>query len=75
MEEETTLQRLSEKVSQILQRYDTLRSENEMLRNEVVTLRAESEAKSSQISRMEEELVQKELETEEIVKKIESILG
>jgi SMC interacting uncharacterized protein involved in chromosome segregation len=75
MEEKTTLQRLGEKVAQMLQQYDALRSENELLRNEVVTLKAESEAKTSQIGRMEEELVQKELEIEEIVNKIESILG
>jgi SMC interacting uncharacterized protein involved in chromosome segregation len=75
MEEKTTLQRLGEKVAQMLQQYDALRSENEMLRNEVVTLKAESEAKTSQIGRMEEELVQKEREIEEIVNKIESILG
>lgn len=75
MEEQTTLQRLSEKVSQMVQQYDALRSENETLRNEVVTLKAESEAKTSQIGRMEEELVQKELEIEEIVNRIESILG
>jgi SMC interacting uncharacterized protein involved in chromosome segregation len=75
MEEKTTLQRLGEKVAQMLQQYDALRSENELLRNEVVTLKAESEAKTSQIGRMEEELVQKEREIEEIVNKIESILG
>ena len=64
MDNQTTLQKLNEKVLTMLQQYHSLKGENEMLRTELVTLKAEGEVKS-----------QKDLEIEEIVEKIESIMG
>jgi len=75
MSQETTLDRLSSKVSEILHQYHSLKGENEMLRNELMTLKAERELKDSEILKLSEENAMKDLEIDEIVNKIESILG
>ncbi|MEA3331686.1 MAG: hypothetical protein U9Q29_08345 [Campylobacterota bacterium] len=75
MQNRTTLEKLSDKVSQILQEYHSLKSENELLRNELVILKAESEMKNQEIEKLTEDNTMKDLEIEEIVNKIESILG
>jgi len=75
MENPTSLEVLSEKVSQILQQYHTLKGENEMMRNELVTLKAESSMKDQEIEKLADANAMKDLEIEEIVNKIESILG
>ncbi len=75
MEELSVMDRLSEKVSQILQQYHELQSENEVLQGEMAGIREENEAYISQITQLEEEISGKEQEIEEIVNKIESILG
>ena len=75
MENQTTLDILSEKVTQILEKYHTLKGENEVMRNELITLKAEREIKNQEIDKLTEENALKDLEIEEIVNKIESILG
>ena len=75
MENRTTIEKLSDKVSEILQTYHTLKGENEMMRNELMGLKAQSEVKDQEIERLNEENAMKDLEIEEIVNKIESILG
>jgi len=71
----TALDKLGEKVSQILQEYHTLKSESEVMRNEIMTLKANCELKNQEIEKLTEENSMKDLEIEEIVNKIESILG
>jgi cell division protein ZapB len=75
MQENTMLDKLNEKVSEIVQKYHSMQGENEMLRNELVTLKAQRELKDKEIERLSEENAMKDLEIEEIVNKIESILG
>ncbi len=75
MENETTIQKLNTKVGDILERYHAMKEEVELLRNEVVTLKAEKEAKENEIARLSDENAMKDLEIEEIVNKIENILG
>ena len=75
MQESTSLEILSEKVSQILQSYHSLKGENEIMRNELITLKAESELKNQEIEKLIDQNAMKDLEIEEIVSKIESILG
>lgn len=75
MDNQTTLEKLSEKITQIIQRYDALKNENEAMRNELVTLKSEKEIKDHEIARLSEENALKDIEIEEIVSKIESILG
>ncbi len=75
MANQTTLEKLDEKVSSILQKYNTLKNENATLQTEVATLKAEKELKDQQILKLEDDNTMKELEIEEIVSKIEGILG
>jgi len=75
MQNQSTLEKLNDKVSQVLQQYHSLKGENEMLRSELITLKAEKEIKDQEIERLTEQNVMKDLEIEEIVTKIESIIG
>ena len=75
MENQTTLQRLNEKVSAIMKQFHYLKAENETLRNEVVTLKAQSEVKNQEIEKLNELNTMKDLEIEEIVDKIESMMA
>mgnify|MGYP000347689142 CR=1 FL=1 len=43
MDNQSSLEKLSEKVSQIVHQYHSLKGETEMIRNELVTLKAEKE--------------------------------
>ena len=69
------VEQLNIKIDAMVSRYDNMKHENESLRNEVVSAKAQSEAKDAQIRRLEEENALKDIEIEEIVKKIESVLG
>ena len=75
MENQTNLEKLNEKVSQILQRYYSLRDENEVLKNELVRIKADNELKDQEIEKLVEQNTMKDMEIEEIVSKIESIIG
>ena len=75
MQEKTTLETLNEKVGLVLQKHHELKGENEMMRNELVTLRSQLELKEGEVTRLSEENAMKDLEIEEIVNKIESILS
>ena len=75
MENQTVLEKLDQKIDQVLQKCQELKNENEVLRNDVVRLKAEKELKDSEIEKLMDENSMKDLEIEEIVNKIESILG
>jgi len=75
MDNQTALNKLSEKVSHVLQEYHTLKGENEIMRNEIVTLKADCELKNQEIEKLINENAKKDIEIEEIVNKIENILG
>ena len=70
MENQNNLEKLNEKVSQILQQYNALKGENEMIRTELITLKAEKEIKDQEIEKLTEQNVMKDLEIEEIVNKM-----
>ena len=75
MEEQSIMDKLGEKVSQILQQYHELQGENEVLTNEVAVMKEQNEVYAAQVEQLEDDIAVKELEIEEIVNKIESILG
>ena len=75
MENQTTLDTLNEKVLQLLQQFNNMKDENEAMRNELVTLKGEREIKSQELEKLTELNRLKDIEIEEIVSKIESILG
>lgn len=62
-------------VSDLIQKYEELKYENELLHNEIVTLKAQDEAKTNQIFRLEEELSRKNIESEDVMEKIKAVLG
>ena len=69
------IEQLNEKIDTMVSRYETMKIENETLRNEVVSHKAQSEAKDTQINKLEEDNAMKDIEIEDIVKKIELALG
>ena len=66
---------LSDKVNDLITKYDEVCKVNEELRNEIVTLKAQNEAKTNQIMRLEEDLDKKNSEADDVMKKIEAVLG
>ena len=75
MSENMTLtQKLGSKIDNILSQINESKSETEKLRTELTTAKAASEAKDARIEKLEEEMSMKDMELEDIIKKIESIL-
>lgn len=74
-DESKVVNRLTDTVNDLLAKYDEVCEENEALRNELVSTKAQNEAKSNQISRLEDDLKSKNIESDDIVKKIEAVLG
>ncbi|MCW1360681.1 hypothetical protein [Campylobacter sp. US33a] len=75
MYDEKIINTMTDRVNELLAKYNEVCEANENLRNELVSVKAQSEAKSNQIMRLEEELKNKNIESEDIVKKIEAVLG
>jgi chromosome segregation ATPase len=75
MENQTTLQKLNDKISDVLSSYAAAKEELERLRLEVVTLKSEKEMKNKEIEKLIEQNTLKDLEIEEIVEKIERMMG
>jgi len=74
-EDNAILTTLSDKVNDLITKYDEVCRVNEELRNEIVTLKAQNEAKNNQIMRLEEDLDKKNSEADDVMKKIEAVLG
>ncbi|EQC1633239.1 hypothetical protein ACY2P8_000716 [Campylobacter upsaliensis] len=66
---------MTNKVNELIEKYNEVCEINENLRNELVSVKAQNEAKSNQILRLEEELKSRNIESEDIYKKIEAVLG
>ena len=66
---------LSQKIDELLKKYKELKEENERLKNEVATLKASSEAKDIHIKNLEEKVNVSDLESEDILSKIEEVLN
>ncbi len=69
------IEQLAGKIDEMISRMKRLEEENGRLRNELVAAKAQSEAKDAQIARLTEELAMKDLEIEEVIGKIEAMLG
>lgn len=66
---------LSQKIVELMEKYKYLVSENERLMNELTQAKAKCEAQAYEISKLEEELLNKNLIEEETLKSIEQLLG
>ena len=74
LKEEVTVNKLAQKVDELLVRFEELKSQNSALRQEIVTLKAQNEVKDAQINKLEEDLMNKDLESDDILSKIEEVL-
>ena len=75
MFDEKIINTMTDKVNELIEKYNEVCEINENLRNELVSVKAQNEAKSNQILRLEEELKARNIESEDIYKKIEAVLG
>ncbi|ECL6253775.1 hypothetical protein [Campylobacter jejuni] len=75
MFDEKIINTMTDKVNELIEKYNEVCEANEALRNELVSVKAQNEAKSNQIIRLEEELKSRNIESEDIYKKIEAVLG
>ncbi|AXP08735.1 hypothetical protein N4T57_05455 [Campylobacter hepaticus] len=75
MFDEKVINTMTDKVNELIEKYNEVCKANEALRNELVSVKAQNEAKSNQIMRLEEELKSRNIESEDIYKKIEAVLG
>ena len=74
-EEERNIATLSQKIDELLERYKDLVAQNESLRQEVVKAIALAEAKNVQIAKLEQDLIHKNVDTDDLFSKIEAVLG
>ena len=74
-DDDKVLNTLTDRVNDLLARYNEVCDENESLRNELVSVKAQNEAKSNQIARLEEDLRAKNTESDDVIRKIEAVLG
>ena len=74
LNEEVTVNKLAQKVNDLLVKYEELKTQNDTFRQEVVTLKAQNEAKNIRIQKLEEDLMSKDIESDDIFAKIEEVL-
>ena len=74
-DDDKVLNTLTDRVNDLLARYNEVCDENESLRNELVSVKAQNEAKSNQIARLEEDLRARNTESDDVIRKIEAVLG
>ena len=75
MYDDKIIHTLTDKINELLERYNELKETNESLRNELVSVKAQNEAQKNELARLEDELKTKNVESEDIAKKIEAVLG
>jgi hypothetical protein len=74
-EDEKNVTSLAQKIEELLIRYKDLVAQNEALRQEVIKARALAEAKDVQIAKLEQDLIHKGLNGDDLLSKIEAVLG
>ncbi len=74
-EEEKSIVTLSDRLLELIEKYKEMQAENEYLRQEVVKAKALADAKSIQISKLEQDLSCKDIDADDLLSKIEAVLG
>ena len=74
-EEERNISTLSQKITELLEKYKDLLAQNEALRQEVVKAKALAEAKYVQIAKLEQDLINKDVNADDLLSKIEAVLN
>ncbi len=75
MENVTMIEKLTQKIDELLKSYNELKLQNEELKKELLTCQAASQKKDEEIKKLQDELAVRDLEIEEVVRKIENFLG
>ena len=75
MFDEKVLNNLAAKVQELMQKYEEICEDNETLCNELVSAKAQNEAKSAQITRLEEELNKHNTQSDDLLRQVEAVLG
>ena len=74
-EEIKPVHKLSSKIEDLIAKFQEMKAQNEKLRHELVSVKAQNEAKDTQIAKLEEELRNKDMETDDIFAKIDPVPG
>lgn len=74
-EEERNISTLSQKITELLEKYKDLLAQNEALHQEVVKAKALAEAKNVQIAKLEQDLINKDVNADDLLSKIEAVLN
>lgn len=72
--QEQTINVLTQKIGELIEKYQELQAQNEFLRQELVKEKAQSEAKSVQIAKLENDLISKDVNADDLLSKIEAVL-
>ncbi len=72
--QEQTINVLTQKIGELIEKYQELQTQNEFLRQELVKEKAQSEAKSVQIAKLENDLISKDVNADDLLSKIEAVL-
>ena len=72
--QEQTINVLTQKIGELVEKYQELQTQNEFLRQELVKEKAQSEAKSVQIAKLENDLISKDVNADDLLSKIEAVL-
>ena len=72
--QEQTINVLTQKIGELVEKYQELQAQNEFLRQELVKEKAQSEAKSVQIAKLENDLISKDVNADDLLSKIEAVL-
>ncbi len=71
----TLIERLTTLTTQLIDKHSVAANEIKALQAEITTLHASLKTKDDEISQLSDELLEKDIEIEAIVSKIESLLG
>ena len=74
-EEERSINLLSQRIDELIEKYKEMIEENETLRQEVVKVKALNEAQRVQISKLEQDVISKDINADDLLSKIEAVLG
>lgn len=74
-ENEKVINALASKVTELMLKYEEVCEANEALRNELVSVKAQNEAKTNQIMSLEERLSTQNLASGDLLKQVEAVLG
>lgn len=74
-ENEKVINTLASKVTELMLKYEEVCEANEALRNELVSVKAQNEAKTNQIMSLEERLSTQNLASGDLLKQVEAVLG